>query len=496
MEQLKRKQGRSSPTPARLAAFEVLLRVETESSFASELLGGPLVAKLDERDASLATEIVLGTLRWQATLDFIAQRYTRRWEALDAEVRVALRMGLYQLWFLCRVPGRMPARAALYETVEVVKTSGKRSAAGLVNAVLRKSLENDCALEAEGTDAVPACVARALAPMRSGSMPEIDWRAIEYSHPAWLLERWIAQMGQERVLDLASADNRPPATFLFMNQDASPGGIERELAAEHVELGPGKILTRSRTLRGGNVVRTKMFRRGEIAIQDEASQAVPLLLDVREGQRVLDLCAAPGNKTRQLAQATGAKGEVVACDIYLHRLAKMAGLQERTGQRGEKLSDVWSNAGNVRRVVLDGERELPFTRLFDRILVDAPCSGTGTLARHPEIKWRLRPEDIPSLAKKQLRLLHNAAAALAPGGRMVYSVCSIEEEEGREVARKFLAEQKDYRLLPLREDAARLRPLFLPEAAGLLQGDFFRTDPARDGVDGFFAAIFEKPRLQ
>jgi 16S rRNA (cytosine967-C5)-methyltransferase len=165
----------------------------------------------------------------------------------------------------------------------------------------------------------------------------------------------------------------------------------------------------------------------------------------------------------------------VACDIHLHRLRQLAAQPPLFE--------------NVHRVALDGERPLPFRSRFDRILVDAPCSGTGTLRRNPELKWRLRPADITALAAKQVRLLESAAAVLKPGGRLVYSTCSLEREENQEVIARFLASHRDFRLLPLREDAARLRPYFTDAAARLLAADYLETSPGRDATDGFFAAI-------
>ncbi len=452
------------PTPARRAAFQILLRVETQSSYATDLLHGPLTAELSEPDAALATELVLGTLRWQAQLDFIAQCLTQtKWESLDAEVRTALRLGLYQLRFLTRIP----ARAAVYESVELVKSSGKRSAAGLVNAVLRKA----AAVE--------------LASLRPPSMPELEWLAVEVSHPAWLLARWEKRLGREAALSLASANNQSPSTCLRVSSlHADFSKIEpqneSQLRAEGVELHPGKFLKSCRVVAKGTLARAALYRRGELVAQDEASQMVPLLLDVQAGHRVLDLCAAPGNKTAQLAQQAGFLGHVIASDLHWHRLREMSRLASEPP------------VSPVSRVALDGCSPLPFQEPFDRILVDAPCSGTGTLRRHPEIKWQLQQGDLEDLSQKQFRLLHNAAAALHPGGRMVYSTCSLEPEENQAVIERFLAEHREFRLLPLREETERLQPFLLPASGWIVESDFLETFPNRDGTDGFFAAILAR----
>ena len=451
------------PTPARRTAFEILLRVETQASYATELLAGPLTAGLSPSDAALCTELVLGTLRWQGACDFILKHFARgRWDSFDPEVQVALRMGLYQLRFLTR----MPARAALHETVELVKASGKRSAAGLVNAVLRKGSEAD------------------LVSMRGPAIAEAEWAAIEYSHPFWLLDRWCSHFGQEEALSLARANNQTPVTFLrpamgFLSvfDSDSDAGVEEHLRGQGIQTRPGNFLKQCRAVVQGNITRTESYRRGDIILQDEASQMVAALLDVQEGDRVLDLCAAPGNKTSQLALSAGKEGCVVACDVHLHRLAGM--LPTRCFP-------------NIRLAVLDGAGPLPFRAAFDRILVDAPCSGTGTLRRHPEIKWRLTLAGVQALAEKQLRLLNSAAEVLSVGGRMVYSTCSLENEENRAVVAALLSSRPDFRLLPLRDETARLRSLFHASAGWILEKEFLETFPARDDADGFFAAIFLK----
>ncbi|HWP85704.1 MAG TPA: 16S rRNA (cytosine(967)-C(5))-methyltransferase RsmB [Terriglobia bacterium] len=442
------------PTPARKAALEILLRVETQASYAGELLHGPLTAQLSAREAGLCTELVMGSLRWQGTLDFLAQTLSEgRWEKFDPEVRVALRLGMYQLRFLSRIP----ARSAVHESVELVKEAGKASAAGLVNAVLRKAGDVE------------------LAALRPAGMSDLDWWSVETSHPNWLLGRWIERFGREQALALARANNQPPQVYLRLNTaPLDSAQITEQLLVEGMEVRPGNFLKTALRVESGAVSRTQAFRRGFVVVQDEASQIVPHLLDVRPGQRLLDLCAAPGNKTGLLAQWAGPKGLVVACDIHLHRLRQFTPPPPRT---------------NVQRVALDGERTLPFAAEFDRILVDAPCSGTGTLRRNPELKWRLQPAEIALLAEKQLRLLDNAAQAVQHGGRMVYSTCSLEQEENQGVVDAFLKTHPDFRRLPVRDDVARLRPFFHPAAERLLSGEYLETSPARDELDGFFAAI-------
>ena len=303
--------------------------------YAADLLA-TRAAPLDTRDAGLASEIVFGVLRYRAQLDHLIERYSGKPAArLDDPVRQALRMAIYQLRYLERIP----AHAAVWESVELIKSARKRSAVGFANAVLRK------------VDREPVAWPSA---------------AVELSHPAWMLERWQRQYGPEAAEAIARANLRVPDTY--------------------VNLETGRT-------------------------QDIGAQAIVPLLDLKPGQTFLDLCAAPGNKT---AQALAAGVRAVACDIHLHRLAPLKSL-------GADL------------VVLDGTQPLPFRRRFDRILIDAPCSGTGTLAHNPEIKWRLQPADLTDLQARQMALLEQGRRALEPGGRLVYSTCSLESEENEDV---------------------------------------------------------------
>lgn len=352
-----------SIAPARIAAFDILRKVE-KGGYASDLL---LIetASLPSRDAGLANEIVFGVLRYQAQLDYLIEHYSGSRRKLDPEVRIALRMGVYQIRYLERVP----VHAAVGDAVELVKRARKRSAAGFVNAVLRKV----------NRDAV-------------------DWpgREVELSCPEWLLARWERQYGAEMAAAIARAAlQRPEAYF-------SAAG-----------------------------------RR-----QDIGSQAIVPLLRLAPGLSFLDLCAAPGNKT---AQALESGVKAVACDLHFHRLRQMKDL-----------------AADL--VVLDGTRPLPFGRRFDRILVDAPCSGTGTLGRNPEIKWRLAVSDLEDLRRRQAALLANSQASLAPGGLMVYATCSLESEENEGVV------------------AAIARDRIV---------ETLRRIPGRDAGDGFFAAVIK-----
>ena len=430
-------------TPARQVAFQLLLRVEREQSYAAELLNSWRTGKLSAADRALAQELVMGCLRWQGQLDWLAGRFSGKLpEHWDPEVRLALHMGLYQLRFLERVP----ASAAVEQSVALVKRARKGSAAGLVNAVLRK-------------------VTRApLESLFPPSMPEPARQVIELSHPGWLLERWARHYGPERAQAIARIHNRPPPMFIRV-----PTGTNIKAGK------PCRYVRNCREVTGE-------IRRltGQFPVQEEASQIVPYLLDPKAGDRVLDLCAAPGMKTGALAQLAPA-AQLVACDLRPARLRlvkKLAG-----SSRTRALSCV----------VLDATRPLPFGVRFQKILLDAPCSGTGTIRRNPEIKWRLTDSNLPVLAAKQRLLLDNGLSLLAPGGRLVYSTCSLEPEENQAVVEQVLAERSGFALVPVKRAAARAAEFLTEAGRELLRGQYLETFPDQN-LDGFFAAVIERGR--
>jgi len=349
-----------SLSPARRIAFDVLMSV-SQGGYASDLLREQC-AQADSRDAGLASELALGVLRRQSSLDFLITHFMGADKKLDLEVRQSLRMGIYQLRYLDRIP----RHAAVAESVELIKRSRRRSGAGLVNAVLRK-------------------VTRDPVPWPS--------RDVEWSHPEWLMSRWDSAFGAGAALAIADANLTPPVA-------AFRGGIQMDIG----------------------------------------SQTIAPLLDLKPEHRFLDLCAAPGNKTAH-ALEFGPR-LVIAADRHLHRLHMVQRLR-------------------VPLVQLDATRPLPFGRVFDRILVDAPCSGTGTLGRNPEIKWKLTHADIEDLAGRQRAILANALDCLAPGGRLVYATCSLEAEENEAIVEG--------------------RPVIATH----------RRLPGHDPGDGFFAAVIE-----
>lgn len=457
----------SSPktvSPARTTAFDVLLRVERDRAYAADVLRARRDNSLRAEDAALARELIFGVLRQQRLLDALLARNIRLGvRTIEPDVRLALRLGIYQLRFLDRVP----AHAAVDQSVELVKRAGKNSAAGLVNAVLRRSAGES---KTPAQDLLPA------------GIPPVERLAILHSHPTWMVERWLARFDEAETAELLAANNRPAAAALALG-DGAEESVRAEFEQRGIHAEPGALLKSALRVTRGNAEQTEVFRAGKISYQDEASQIIPRLLDTHAGDRVLDLCAAPGGKTAILARASSPGGSVVAADIQQVRLRSMRENLARVGAR------------HLLAVALDGECALPFSRGFHRILADVPCSGTGTLARNPEIRWRLQPEAIPPLAERQRKLLASALAQLAPRGRLVYSTCSLEPEENDEVVAAALRDVPGIR----RVEADVLRRLLHPyladdvDAANVIDDDgVFRTLPHRTHTDGFFAVALER----
>lgn len=452
-------------TLARSIAYEILRRVEAEGAYAGDLLHARLGADVRGVDAALVTELVLGVLRWRRRLDFIIEPLLKKpVERLDLPVAIALRLGVYQIRFLKKVP----APAAVNESVELVKLARKASAAPLMNAVLRRAAEQKDQPREK---------------LIAAEHPLADRLGILHSHPTWMVQRWLARFGEARTVALLEANNRAPQLSCVVHDAARRDEVIAGIEKTGLRVQGGALLRDAFSVSGGSIARSEAFQRGWISIQDEASQAIPLLLKVRSGERVLDLCAAPGGKAALLTRSVGDGGFVIAGDRHAHRLRAMCEQFQRLALT------------RVAAVELDAEKPLPFSAAFSRILVDAPCSGTGTLARHPEIRWRLRPGQLAELNAVQVALLRNAIGRLAPGGRLVYSTCSLEAEENEHVVAKALRLAPAVRRVSGAEAARALVPHL---AAGVDASQLFdeagdlRTSPAQFLADGFFAAILEQ----
>jgi 16S rRNA (cytosine967-C5)-methyltransferase len=438
-------------SPSRSAAFKILMRVE-QGAFADELLHSARLNDLSPTDRGLCTEIVMGVLRWRSQLDETIASWSKAPpHKLDLEVATALRMGAYQLTHLERIP----AHAAVDQTVELVKEARRRFAAPMVNAVMRKLAR---------WKPVPPPL-----PEEENSLEVI---AAATAHPVWLLQRWSDQYNREAAKQIAQYDQHVPMPVLCL---LDPTGDD-DLRNEGIELAPGALVSRARRVISGDVTATRVFLDRRVYLQDQASQLVALL--VGTGLRLLDCCAAPGGKASLLAERNPS-ALVIAAELYPARARLMRRLI-----RGD----------NVRVIAANAEA-LPLMPSFDRVLADVPCSGTGTLARNPEIKWRLRPEDLFELHRRQVAILNSALSYLVPGGRLVYSTCSLEGEENEDVVAEVMAGRNDLRLLDCRDELHRLKAegeLAWIGIDSLLRGKFMRTIPGIHPCDGFFAAVFER----
>src|SRR6202049_3386295 len=426
-------------SPARAAAFDILLRVEREASFSSELLHSVAYERFSKADHGLTTELVMGVLRWRSRLDAdIAGSSAQPMRKLDLEVLIALRLGLYQLRWL----NRMPVRAAINESVELVKRARKRSAAPFVNALLRKLSQ--------------------LAEPPAREYRSAEDLAQAFAHPLWLVERWAKEYGLAAAHRICQYNQTIPVTAIRPYDHAAENALQKE----GVVVDPGALLASARRIRSGDVTRGQGFAHGQIAIQDEGSQLVAVL--VGKGPRILDCCAAPGGKTMAIAQRDS-RAQIIAVDLHpqrahlLRRLidsgrtilddahAENSSSQNKQSRKGDKESADRSHPAKLETenifVVSADARQLPFNGKFDRVLADVPCSGTGTLARNPEIKWRLTLDDLTELAQRQCAILSSALAQVAPGGRLIYSTCSLEKEENENVVEQALGENHSFRQL-------------------------------------------------
>lgn len=440
---------------ARQAAYQILRRVEGGRVLAIDLLQSAKVSALRKVDRGLLTELVMGVLRWRSELNYRIERLSGRpLKYFDPEVATVLRLGIYQIGFLDRIP----KSAVVNEAVELTRVAGKGSAAGLVNAVLRKCDP-------------PARLARRG---ESAAQPdhENDEAALR-SLPGWLLDRWTQNFGWEVTKSLALASVLAPPTTLRVSE-GERAELQRQLAEEGIGTQPARYASQALMVESGCVQSSQLWRAGCVVIQDEASQLVGALVAPQPGQRVLDLCAAPGIKTAQVATALCA-GTLVACDLSFRRLRVMKQLISRHIPPGVQLQIVQQ----------DATRHLALGLKFDRVLLDVPCSGTGTLSRNPEIKWRLQPHDLVRLADMQAMMLRNALSVLAPGGRLVYASCSLEPEESDQVVEIVLERSQNFRLLTgpeLSNEFPSVSQLFDPRG-------YFRTRPDLHAMDGFFAAV-------
>jgi 16S rRNA (cytosine967-C5)-methyltransferase len=435
-------------SPARAQAFRILLEVERSRAHSDELLRGKSVAALSEADRNLTTALVLGVLRWQIDLDRRIRLFLKHPNAkVDAEVLIALRLGAFQLLHMDRIP----AHAAIDESVQLAKRAGHHFASGMVNAVLRKIAASRLQAEAE------------------------DWRR---GFPEWMVARWTATYGEEAASAICRQGQSEPKPTVRVDIPE----MQEDLASAEIHLEQGRILKSAFRVTSGNIAAHSAFREDRVRFQDEGSQLVAEL--VPRGNTILDCCAAPGGKTLILAERNP-DARILACESSPQRLARLGERLAMLGERVEcRLADTAALDDSAR---------------YDTVLADVPCSGTGTLGRNPEIRHRLTVEEFARQAVRQRAILHAALRAVRPGGSVVYSTCSLEPEENEEVVAAVLHENANARPLPIRARIEALRDerlLSISGADNLLRAitteGNLRLLPGIFESDGFFVALLQK----
>jgi 16S rRNA (cytosine967-C5)-methyltransferase len=446
--------------PARTAAFAALCDVNAGRLDLPAALASVRPALQDDRDRALATDLVTGTLRWQGQLDHLIAEFARRPVGkLDAEVLQILRLGAYQLLHLDRVP----AAAVVNDAVAMTRRARKSSAAGLVNAVLRAMSRN---------------AHRLPLPPRPPQGDALQYLQISLSHPVWLASRWLTRYGFEEAEAWERFNNAPAPLTLRVNRlKTDADTLVHALGELDVQVEPARYAPDGLIVKKGNPLRTPLAGTGHFVVQDEASQLVALLGAPEPGMRVLDACASPGGKTTAMAAMGGDRAEIFGVDV---RDARIRLLRDTVAASG---------ARHVHILQGDLEAGLPFAARFDLVFVDAPCSGLGTIRRDPDIRWRRREADLPSLAAAQSVMIRHAAAAVRPGGRLVYSTCSSEPEENDAVIDAFLKAGGGFELLDLRASRPKYFEALEPviDTPGVL-----RTSPAKHGLEAFYGAVLRR----
>lgn len=403
-------------TSPRALAVKVLSAVEQDGAYSNLELNRRLKeAELSPADAGLATELVYGTIARLNTLDYFLERFVAKGMAkLQPWVRSLLRISVYQMLYLDRIP----EHAVVSEAVNLAKKLGHQGISGMVNGVLRNMIRNRDELR------IP------------NDLPAAERIALEHSHPLWMVKRWIGQYGEETAEAICKANNEPPAVSVrvnttmttrekLMHEMESTGAV-----VEPSRLSPDGILVRS----GGNMALTSWYRDGLFSVQDESSMLVAEAVAPEEDQIVLDCCAAPGGKTAHMAEKMQDRGRIIANDVHAHKRQLIMDQADRLG-----LSCIDAVTGDA----LDLDERYPHAS-FDRILLDAPCSGLGVIRRKPDVKWTKSPEDIEDISGLQRELLDRVAPLLKPGGVLVYSTCTIEPAENELMVADFLKRHPEY----------------------------------------------------
>jgi 16S rRNA (cytosine967-C5)-methyltransferase len=436
----------------REVALDVLLAVEKHQSYSNILLNHVIKEhQLPPKDTALLTELTYGTIQRQYTLDYFLAPFLKKPKKLQSWVRQLLRLSLYQMVFLDKIPDR----AVIHEAVEIAKRKGHRGIAGLVNGVLRS-------VQREGV------------PSLDQISDSIERISIETSHPIWLVKRWVEQFGLERTKQMCEENLIAPVQTVRTNTvQLSREQLLDQLTNDGWNVQPSPIVPEGiRSLRG-NLAHSQAFNEGLLTVQDESSMLVAHALKLTPGMKVLDCCAAPGGKTTHIAEMMDNEGEVWALDLHEHKVKLIEEQRNRL-----KLTIIHTKCIDSRKA-----GDYFANETFDRVLVDAPCSGLGVLRRKPDIKYSKNEEDVQALKSVQQSILHAVAPLVKQGGILVYSTCTVDRDENDRVIEQFLQQHPEF--MP--------EPLSLPEPVQpLVNGHQVQVFPQDFGSDGFYIACLRK----
>ncbi len=451
------------PHTARSEALRVLLAVDRDGAYANLVLQASASDHpLGPQDAALLTELVYGTLRWKNTLDWVIDQFSKTPVArMNQIVRPIVRLGAYQLLFLERVP----AAAACNEAVELAKTWKLGGLAGFVNGLLRNIARHRNDIDFPALDEDP-----------------VLHISVKYSHPAWLVRRWLRRYGPEETMAFCSANNEPPPVVLRCNTlRIEPDALLRSLEQEGVAAVPSPLIPEGLRLTQHVILKNlPSFQAGYFTVQDESSMLASLVLRPEAGSVAIDACAGPGGKTTHLAQIMKNSGKLLAFDVHEHRLRLIRDACRRLGV---------TIVSTCLRDAADPPGEI--IGQADYLLVDAPCSGLGVIRRRPDLRWRVQEQDLPAHSRQQQQILAGASRCLKPGGVMLYSTCSSEPEENGDVVAAFLDSHEHWRA----QDITTLVPpalLRLDDDCLMAKQGWFQLLPHRHGTDGFFLAALKK----
>lgn len=433
------------------AALSILMEINDNQAYSNLLLHRTIEKyNIEAKDRGLLTELTYGTLQHRMALDYYLAPFVRG--KLDTWVRELLRMSLYQIVYLTKIP----PHAVVNEAVNIAKKRGHKRIAPTVNGILRSVLR-------EGTRSLDEIEDR------------VERTSIETSHPKWLIERWMELYGEDEATAMAHENNNPAVMTMRVNQTKKPmKEVIALLQSEKVKVSAGEIVAESLLTESGNPANTRVYTKGLITVQDESSMLPAHALDVKPGMKVLDMCAAPGGKTTHIAELMNDEGEVIAIDVHKHKIKLIKDNARRLG-----LSSITAKSGDSRKLVEEyGENS------FDRILLDAPCSGFGVIRRKPEIKYVKKEADLKGLLTIQQELLDEAAKLIKPNGIIVYSTCTVEYNENRGMVEQFLAQHENMQLIPL--------PNLTGNEKLSIENDTLQVLPQHFGGDGFFVAALQK----